>query len=119
MSTKVLICDDQEGVRESLNFVLKDHYEIIAVEDGEQCLEALKSHKDVRVVLIDIKMPRIDGLQILKKIKASRPDIKIIVVTGYKSVETAAEATRLGASGYIIKPFASAEILEAVGQFTK
>ncbi len=118
MSTKVLICDDQEGIRESLKLILEDFYNLVLTEDGEQCLAVLKNAPDVGVVLIDIKMPRVDGLEILKKIKQKRPDVKVIIVTGYKSVEAAAEASRLGASGYIVKPFKSAEILEAVKRNT-
>ena len=111
---KVLICDDEEGIRESLKLILADHYDLILTENGEQCLECLKMAKDIGLVLIDIKMPKVNGLDILKQIKQKRPDLKVVVVTGYKSVETAAEATRLGACGYIVKPFKSTEILETV-----
>ena len=111
---KVLICDDEEGIRESLKLILADHYDLILTENGEQCLECLEMAKDIGLVLIDIKMPKVNGLDILKQIKQKRPDLKVVVVTGYKSVETAAEATRLGACGYIVKPFKSKEILETV-----
>ena len=110
----VLICDDEEGIRESLKLILSDHYDLILTEDGEQCLEVLENAKDVGLVLIDIKMPKVNGLEILSQIKKKRPNLKVIVVTGYKSVETASEAVRLGASGYVVKPFQSQEILEIV-----
>lgn len=111
---KVLICDDEEGIRESLKLILEDHYDLILTEGGEQCLECLKNAEDIGIVLIDIKMPRVNGLEILKQIKQRWPDLKVVVITGYKSVETAAEASKLGASGYIVKPFKSKEILETV-----
>ena len=111
---KILICDDEEGIRESLKLILSDHYDLILTENGEQCLECIEKAKDVGLVLIDIKMPRVNGLDILSQINKKRPDLKVIVVTGYRSVETATEATRLGASGYIVKPFKSKEILETV-----
>ena len=111
---KILICDDEEGIRESLKLVLGDHYNLIVVDSGEQALYTLGSANDIKVMLLDIKMPRVNGLDVLKEIKTKHPKVKIIMVTGYRSVETAAEATRLGASGYIIKPFKSEEILEAV-----
>ena len=114
MSKKVLICDDEEGIRESLKLILEDFYPLIVTTEGEQCLECLENTKDVGLVLLDIKMPQVNGLEILKKIKEARPDINVIIVTGYKSVETATEAVRLGASGYIVKPFKSEEILATV-----
>lgn len=117
MSKKVLICDDEEGIRESLKLVLGDFYELIVTEHGKQALECLKTAKDIGLVLIDIKMPQVNGLEVLKTIKEKHPRINVIVVTGYKSVETAAEAVRLGASGYIIKPFKAEEILATVRKY--
>ena len=114
MSKKILICDDEEGVRESLKLVLSDYYELIVTTEGAQCLDCLKNSPNIGLVMLDIKMPKLNGLEILKEVKAVRPDVKVIIVTGYKSVETAAEAVRLGASGYIVKPFKAEEILGAV-----
>jgi len=111
---KVLICDDEEGIRESLKLILEDHYDLILTDGGEQCLSCLDHDRDIGLVLIDIKMPKVDGLEILKHIKQKYPDLKVVVITGYKSVETAAEASRLGAAGYIVKPFDAKEILETV-----
>jgi len=111
---KILICDDEEGIRESLKLVLGDHYDLITVDSGDMALEVLSHSKDIKVMLLDIKMPKTSGLDALQEIKKKFPNLKIIMVTGYKSVETAAEATRLGACGYIVKPFKSQEILETV-----
>ena len=111
---KILICDDEEGIRESLKLVLGEFYDLIVVESGEQALHTLGHSKDIAIVLMDIKMPKVHGLDVLQEIKSKFPHVKIIMVTGYKSVETAAEASRLGASGYIIKPFKSEDILETV-----
>jgi len=111
---KILICDDEEGIRESLKLVLGDHYNLITVDSGDMALEVLANNKEVKVMLLDIKMPKTHGLDILQEVKKKHPQVKIIMVTGYKSVETAAEATRLGASGYIVKPFKSEEILDTV-----
>lgn len=116
MSKKILICDDEEGVRESLKLVLGDYYELVVTTEGAQCLDCLRNGKDIGVALLDIKMPKMNGLEILKEVKAARPDVKVIIVTGYKSVETAAEAVRLGASGYIVKPFKAEEILGVVSK---
>lgn len=113
---KILICDDEEGIRESLKLVLGDYYELILVDSGEQALYTLANTKGIGAMLLDIKMPKVNGLDVLKEIKAKHPHVKIIMVTGYRSVETAAEASRLGASGYIVKPFKSEEILEIVAK---
>ena len=109
---KILIVDDELGIRESLKLVLEDHYPLIVTESGEQALECLKNDPSIGLVLLDIKMPKINGLDVLKLIKQQFPDMKIVMVTGYRSVETAAEASRLGACGYIVKPFKIEEILE-------
>ncbi len=119
MSKKILICDDEEGIRESLKLILQDQYPLILTDDGAQCLECLSTADDIGLVLLDIKMPRTDGLDILKQIKEKYPQIKVIIVTGYKFVETATEAVRLGASGYIVKPFKTDEILAVVASKLK
>src|SRR3989338_4651288 len=113
-SSKVLVVDDEEGIRESLKLILGDHYDIILTDSGEQALRLVEGDPAIGLVLLDIKMPKVDGLDVLKEMKAKRPSLKIIMVTGYKAVETAGEAARLGASGYIIKPFKSDEILTTV-----
>ena len=88
-NNKILICDDEEGIRESLKLILGDIYELIVTDSGEQCLEVLKHAKEVGVVLLDIKMPKVHGLDILEQIKKEHPEIAVVIVTGYKSVETA------------------------------
>ena len=114
MPKKILIIDDEEGIRESLRLILSDNYDLIVTDSGEQGLESLKNEESIGLVLLDIKMPKINGLDVLKEIKKQRPDVNVIMVTGYKSVDTAAEATKLGASSYIVKPFKADEILDSV-----
>jgi DNA-binding NtrC family response regulator len=117
LSKKILICDDEEGIRESLKLILADNYNLIIAENGKQCLECLKNAPDVGLVLLDIKMPKLNGLDVLKEINRTRPEINTILITGYRSVETASEAAQHGVKGYIIKPFKSAEILETVREY--
>lgn len=111
---KLLICDDEEGVRESLNLILSERYDLVFTENGEEAIQALKSYPDIKAVLLDIKMPRKSGLDVLKEIKSLDNEIPVIIVTGYQSVETAAEAIKAGAANYIIKPFESKPVLESV-----
>jgi DNA-binding NtrC family response regulator len=114
ISKKIIICDDEEGIRESLKLILGDHYDLILTDSGEQCLQCLEKDKTIGLVLLDIKMPKVNGLEILKAIKDKRPNLNVVIVTGYKSVETASEASSLGAAGYIVKPFKSEAIIETV-----
>lgn len=105
--------DDELGIRESLKLILENDYDVSIATNGEECLKFLKENP-VDLVMLDIKMPKISGLDILNKIKSSRPGIKVIMVTGYRSVDTASEAIKIGADDYIVKPFASKDILETV-----
>ena len=118
-TNKILICDDEEGIRESLKLILSDHYELIITDSGEQCLDILKNDKSIGLLFLDIKMPKISGLEVLEKAKDIRADVPVIMVTGYKFVETASEASKVGAVGYIVKPFKSEDILATVKKHLK
>ncbi len=110
----ILICDDEIGIRESLNLILEDDYELSFCNNGQECLEGLTAGKKFDLILLDIKMPKMSGLDILRKIKEKNTEQKIIIITGYKCVETANEAIKAGAVDYIIKPFSSKDILRSV-----
>ncbi|MBF0490391.1 MAG: response regulator [Candidatus Omnitrophica bacterium] len=118
MNHKILICDDEDTIRETLKFILGDFYSLFLVNSVEQALYTLENNTDIQITLLDIKMPKGKKLDALKEIKSRFPHIKIIMITGYRSVETAAEASRLGAVGYIVKPFKAEEILETVRKVT-
>ncbi|MFC1594291.1 response regulator [Candidatus Omnitrophota bacterium] len=111
---KILICDDELGIRESLKLILEKDYDVYFSINDDECLGCLQQTDDIELILMDIKMPKVNGLELLKKVKESNPNTKVIMVTGYKSVETATEAIKTGASDYIVKPFNSKEILEKV-----
>ncbi len=109
----VLVCDDEEGIRESFKLILADFYDLEFAHNGLQALELLKKIKP-DAMFLDIKMPKLQGLETLKNIKRSHPSLPVIVVSGYQSVEIAQEAIKFGASNYIPKPFESRQILKAV-----
>ena len=114
----ILVVDDEEGIRESFKLILEDYYELKFATNGIDALETLKiSAPDL--VLLDIKMPKIHGMEILKQVKSLKPKLPVIIVTGYQSVETAQEAFKNGAADYIPKPFDSKQILKAVSQSIK
>ena len=114
----VLICDDEEGIRESLKLILSDFYDLRFAANGLEALEMLKNFSP-NAMLLDIKMPKTHGLDILKQVKKLQPKLPVIIVTGYQSVEMAQEATRLGAADYIPKPFESKQILHSITQALK
>ena len=114
----VLVCDDEEGVRESLKLILSDDYDVHFSLNGLQAVELLKNFTP-DLMLLDIKMPKLHGMEILKQIKKLRPSLPVIIVTGYQSVEMAQEAIKNGAADYIPKPFESKHILKAVSQNLK
>jgi two-component system response regulator YesN len=111
---KILICDDEEGIRESLKLILGEKYDLSFASSGKECMDKLEKDKNVGLVLIDIKMPKQNGIEITREIKRLHSNIKVIIVTGYDSSEIAQEATLAGADDYIVKPFESKNILQKI-----
>ncbi len=112
---RILVCDDELGVRESLKLILESDYDITLVSSGDKAIKLIKDNT-YKVLLLDIKMPIKNGLETLEEIKQLSPDLKVIIVTGYQSVETASKAVQLGAIDYITKPFDSNEVLEKIAK---
>ena len=111
----ILVVDDEPGVRESFRAILKDRYEVLEAEDGPSSLELVGSHP-VNLVLLDVRLPGMEGIQVLERIKTIDEGIEVIMVTAVKTIRTAVEAIRLGAYDYITKPFEVEEILSAVNR---
>ncbi len=111
---KILICDDEEGVRESLKLILGDYYPLVIVESSLGALQILAKDPTIKLALFDINLPQMNGLELLNEVKDKYKEISVIMITGYKSTETASEAARFGASGYIVKPFKTQEILDTI-----
>ena len=106
----ILVVDDDPGVRESFRLILEDHYEVVDVPDGPQALDVLRASQ-VDLVLLDIRLPVMDGIDVLERIKAIDESIEIILVTAVKTVRTAVAAMKLGAFDYLTKPFEEDELL--------
>jgi two-component system nitrogen regulation response regulator NtrX len=104
MSKKILIVDDEASIRESLRRILQyEKYQTLEADRGQRALDLLEESR-VDLVLLDIKMPGMDGLEALERMKASLPELPVIIISGHGTIQTAVEATRLGAYDFIEKP---------------
>jgi DNA-binding response OmpR family regulator len=103
--TRVLVVDDEHSVRDVLSrFLVERGYVVDAAEDGEQALEMILSEVP-DIVLLDLKMPRLDGIELLKRLRLEGVDVAVITISGHADEETARESLRLGAADFINKPF--------------
>jgi DNA-binding NtrC family response regulator len=108
--THILVVDDEEIVRESLSgWLAKDGYTLDTAEDGPTALDRLKRER-WSILLVDLKMPGMDGLQVLEIAKQMQPDLAVVIMTAYATVETAVEAMKHGAYDYLVKPFDPEEL---------
>jgi len=104
-TAKILVVDDERGAVKNLVHVLKkEGYEVIGTESGVNALRLLEEHH-FDVILTDLKMEKVDGLQVLKKSRELYPDTEVILITGYATLDSAVQAMKKGAFHYIAKPF--------------
>ena len=111
----ILVVDDELGPRESLRMILKPIYDVYTAENGQEALHLINKEK-VDLVTLDLKMPGIPGIDVLKEIKKTRSDIEVVIITGYGTLSNAIEAIRYGAVDFISKPFNVAEIIAIVSK---
>lgn len=108
--SRILVIDDEQGMRDFLSIMLKkEGYEVVAAENGEHALKAI--HADIYdLVITDVKMPKVDGIEVLRTVKELSPETVVIVITAFATTDTAVQAMKLGAYDYITKPFKVEEI---------
>jgi DNA-binding response OmpR family regulator len=116
---KILVVDDDAIVIKSCRRILEaEGFEVFAVPSADKALEAMKTF-DFDLLLIDVKMPKRDGMYLMREIKKNWPEIPIIIMSGYPTPETIAEVLRLGATLFIPKPFRPDELVKSVRQVLK
>ncbi|MCK5120258.1 MAG: sigma-54-dependent Fis family transcriptional regulator, partial [Candidatus Latescibacteria bacterium] len=113
MKPAILTVDDEASVLESFCVALEDDYRIIPASDGKAGLEALEAN-NIDLVLLDIMMPKMDGIETLRRMKKADPDVDVIMVTVKKDVESVVTCMKLGARDYISKPFQIEELIHTI-----
>jgi len=116
---RILVIDDEESIRKSLAAVLEEKgYLVDTAENGKEAIEKSKT-RHYNLALIDIRLPDMDGVQLLTAIKETIPKTVKIIITGYPSLENAIEAVNKGADAYIIKPFDMNKLLDMIKEHLK
>src|SRR5512139_1265041 len=104
MNEKILVVDDEEGIRKVLGISLSDDgYQVLTAESGEEALHLFRQHKPP-IVLSDIRMPGIDGVELLRRIKAESPDTEVIMFSGHGDMDLAIQSLKYEAADFILKP---------------
>ncbi len=113
--TEILIVDDEFALREAVRFVLKDRYAVATAAGGEEALKYLADNT-VNLVLLDIKMPNIDGISAFREIRKRHPETQVVFVTAHATPEIIQDVTSLGAYGFIMKPFDTSNLVKIVAE---
>ncbi|WP_300462109.1 sigma-54 dependent transcriptional regulator [Desulfobacula sp.] len=118
---KILVVDDEDSVRKRcIRLLSRQGYNVIGASDSSSALSLLQNQRTgFDLLLVDIRMPGMDGIQLLKKIKTQRQSIEVIIMTGYATVETAIKSMKYGAFDYLTKPFDKDELLHAIDKIVK
>jgi DNA-binding NtrC family response regulator len=112
---RIAVVDDESESLASISRALrKVGYDVISFEDGEAALGHIETLKDIDLVVTDLKMPRVDGLDVLKAVRRVNPEAGLLIVTGHGTVESAVDAMKLGADDYILKPLDLFELRDRV-----
>jgi DNA-binding NtrC family response regulator len=111
----ILVVDDEMGPRESLRMILKPLYDVHTAADGQEALQLI-GNENVDLVTLDLRMPGLSGIDVLREIKKRKSDVEVIIITGYGTLANAQEAIRYGAVDFISKPFNVAEIIAIISK---
>src|SRR4051794_37689862 len=118
---RIVLADDELNLRKVLGTILsRDGYEVLEARDGEEALRLVEQHAGgIAAVITDLRMPRLDGMGLLRRVVADHPDVPVIMITAHGSVDSAVEAVKLGAFDYLEKPFEQTQIQQVVAKAIK
>src|SRR4030067_2118045 len=110
-SPRILLVDDDADIRETMVTLLSmNDYQLMALADGQSAIDKINREK-YNIVITDLMMPKMSGIEVIKNLKGIEPDLQCIVITGYATVSTAVDAMKAGAYDYLMKPFNGSEVL--------
>ncbi len=109
MKRTILVAEDEEKMRRILEVNLQDEYRVLLAKDGEEALHMIKEN-EVNLLLTDMRMPEKDGLSLLHEVKRLRPEIPVVLITAYGTIESAVNAMKEGAADYLLKPIKMEEV---------
>jgi DNA-binding NtrC family response regulator len=111
---RILVVDDEDALRTVLSSELEgEGYEVNTAGDGDEAI-AIVEKNEFNLVLLDIKMPKVDGFEVLKFIKEKKPHIKVIMLTGFADLKNAIESKKLGAEDFVSKPYDLVDLLTTI-----
>lgn len=114
-SYRILVADDEEVIREAcLRILRRAGHEVQEAVDGPDAIAMIRNQR-FDLVVLDIKMPIVSGMEVMEVIQQERPEVMIVIITGHGTVETASKAVRAGACGFLTKPFSPNELRHTVG----
>jgi putative two-component system response regulator len=111
----ILIVEDEVGSRDSLRMILRPFNNVYSAETGQKALEIL-AEREFDVVTLDLKLPGIQGVDLMREIKRQQPNVETVIITGYGSLKSAIDGIRYGAAGYLLKPFNVVELLDVMNK---
>lgn len=117
MGKKIMIVDDSKTIRQQVSFTLtKGGYEVIEAEDGQDGIEKLKANSDIAMVISDVNMPNMNGLEMVEKLKAEGNTVPVIMLTTEGAADLIQRAKQAGAKGWLVKPFQPDQLVAAVSK---
>jgi DNA-binding NtrC family response regulator len=113
-NSRILVVDDEDALRNILSGELSNSgYDVASASDGDEAISMI-SNKQFDLVLLDIKMPRVDGFEVLKFIKKNQPSVKVIMLTGFADLKNAIESKKHGAEDFVSKPYDLVDLLTTI-----
>lgn len=122
LTHQILVADDERMIRQGLQALLTRHYrELTVVEatNGQECWDILNTEPQIQLAFVDIRMPKLDGLQVCEKIKTAGLPVKVVIISGFRDFDYARQAFRYGVADYLLKPVNPADVLRLIQEIAQ